>query len=86
MSTASVTSQSLLTAEEFAALPDPGHPEELVRGKVVPMAMPKPRLGQICYKTARILGGRAPGHVSPRKQRRLSARLARRQLVEGNLL
>ncbi|RNL78411.1 phosphate ABC transporter permease PstA [Nocardioides marmorisolisilvae] len=40
----------------------------------------------IFFATARILGGRAPGQVSARKQRRLSARLARRQLVEGNLL
>lgn len=40
----------------------------------------------IFFATARILGGRAPGQVSPRKQRRTSARLARRQLVEGNVL
>jgi phosphate transport system permease protein len=39
----------------------------------------------VFFATARILGGRAPGQVSPRKQRRTSARLARRQLVEGNL-
>lgn len=38
----------------------------------------------VFFATARILGGRAPGQVSPRKQRRTSARLARRQLAEGN--
>jgi Uma2 family endonuclease len=48
MSTASLTSPNLLTAEQFAARPDPGFPEELVRGRIVPMPMPKPRHGQIC--------------------------------------
>lgn len=44
---------SLLTAAEFARLPDPGHPQELVRGVVVDMPPPKPRHGKIC---ARIVG------------------------------
>jgi Uma2 family endonuclease len=48
VSTASLTSATLMTAEEFAARPDPGYPEELVRGRIVPMPMPKPRHGQIC--------------------------------------
>ncbi|MFL6108592.1 MAG: phosphate ABC transporter permease PstA [Marmoricola sp.] len=39
----------------------------------------------IFFAAARILGGRAPGQASPRKVRRTSARLARRQLLEGNL-
>ncbi len=47
MSTASVTTH-LLTAEEFAERPDPGYPEELVRGRIVPVPMPNPRHGQIC--------------------------------------
>jgi len=47
MSTASVPTP-LLTAEQFAARPDPGYPEELVRGRIVPTPMPKPRHGQIC--------------------------------------
>lgn len=47
MSTASVPTP-LLTAEEFAERPDPGNPEELVRGRIVLMPMPKPRHGQIC--------------------------------------
>jgi hypothetical protein len=32
MSTASVTVPPLLTAEQFAERPDPGYPEELVKG------------------------------------------------------
>ena len=48
MSTASVTTPALLTAEQFAERPDPGYPEELVRGRIVPMPMPKPRHGEIC--------------------------------------
>ena len=48
MSTASLTAPALLTAEEFAERPDPGYPEELVRGRIVPMSIPKPRHGEIC--------------------------------------
>jgi Uma2 family endonuclease len=59
MSTASVSTQALLTAEQFAERPDPGYPEELVRGRIVPMPMPKPRLGEICNKAGRILGNLA---------------------------
>src|SRR6186997_1051401 len=62
MSTASVISSAILTAEEFARRPDPGYPEELVRGKIVPMPMPKPRHGEICGKTVRILGNRVDDH------------------------
>ena len=56
MSTASVTTPALLTAEEFAQRPDPGYPEELVRGRIVPLPMPKPRHGEICNRVGRILG------------------------------
>ena len=38
----------LLTAAEFGNLPDPGHPQELVRGVIVDMPPPKSRHGQIC--------------------------------------
>jgi Uma2 family endonuclease len=58
MSTASVTTPALLTAEEFAERPDPGYPEELVRGRVVPMPFSKPRHGEICASAGRILGNR----------------------------
>ena len=36
----------------------------------------------VLFGTARILGGRPPGHISPRKQRRLAAARARRQESE----
>jgi Uma2 family endonuclease len=39
---------SLLTAAEFAGMPDPGHPQELVRGMVVNMPPPKPIHGLVC--------------------------------------
>jgi Uma2 family endonuclease len=67
MSTASVNAPTLLTADEFARRPDPGHPEELVRGRIVPMPPPTRRHGQICNQTGRILGNFADerdlGHV-----------------------
>jgi Uma2 family endonuclease len=56
MSTASQPTPALLTAEEFAERPDPGYPEELVRGRIVPIPMPKPRHGEICSRAGRIFG------------------------------
>jgi Uma2 family endonuclease len=44
--------QRLLTAEEYAKLPDEGIRTELVRGKVVEMNMPAPRHGEICINIA----------------------------------
>ncbi|MBY0526012.1 MAG: Uma2 family endonuclease [Gemmataceae bacterium] len=38
----------LLTAEEFAELPDDGRKMELVRGRIVVLNMPFPRHGEIC--------------------------------------
>ena len=66
MSTASVNTPALVTAEEFAQRPDPGHPEELVRGRIVPMTMPKPRLGEICSRAVRILANWAEDSESGR--------------------
>jgi hypothetical protein len=34
MSTASLSTTPLLTAEQFAERPDPGYPEELVKGRI----------------------------------------------------
>jgi Uma2 family endonuclease len=42
------TIDTLLTAEEYAELPDLGQPSELVRGRIVMMNVPKPRHGVIC--------------------------------------
>ena len=44
--------EALLTAEEYARLPDGGKPTELVRGRIVPMNMPYPRHGEVCCQTA----------------------------------
>ena len=48
--------ESLLTAEEYAALPDQGFPTELVRGKIVPLYVPTPRHGQICGQIVHLIG------------------------------
>jgi Uma2 family endonuclease len=54
--------ETLLTAERYAERPDPGYLEELVRGRVVPMVMPKPRHGYICNKAGRIFGNFVEEH------------------------
>jgi Uma2 family endonuclease len=62
MSTAQASTPGLLTAEEFAERPDPGYPEELVRGRIVRLPQPKPRQGEICGRAVRILGNWADDH------------------------
>lgn len=63
MSTAStVAAEPLLTAEEFARRPDPGHREELIRGRTVPMTMPKPRHGYLCNRAGRLFGNFCEEH------------------------
>ena len=47
--------EALLTAEEFARLPDNGRPAELVRGRVVEMKVPYPRHGEICARVGYLL-------------------------------
>ncbi|HEX5105864.1 MAG TPA: Uma2 family endonuclease [Pirellulaceae bacterium] len=44
----SIAASPLLTADAFARMPDPGHPQELVRGAIIDMPPPKPRHGQVC--------------------------------------
>jgi Uma2 family endonuclease len=56
------TATDLLTAEEFANRPDPGYPEELVRGRIVTMPPPTPRHGQVCSKLDRLMGTFADEH------------------------
>jgi len=46
----------LMRAEEFGKRPDPGYPEELIRGRIVAMSVPDRRHGYICLKVGRILG------------------------------
>ncbi len=62
MSTALVSAPALLTAEQFAQRPDPGHPEELVKGRILAMPLTTPRHGQICNKAGRILGNHAEAY------------------------
>jgi Uma2 family endonuclease len=45
----------LMTAEEFGNRPDPGHPDELVRGKVVAMTLPDRKHGYVCGAVVGIL-------------------------------
>jgi Uma2 family endonuclease len=54
--------EPLLTAEQYARLPDTGMPTELVRGKVVEMNVPTPRHGEICATVARLVGNFAAEH------------------------
>ena len=50
------TIQSLLTAEEYATLPDLEGHHELVRGEIVYMNLPSFRHGKVCAKIARLVG------------------------------
>jgi Uma2 family endonuclease len=53
--TETLTAETLMTVEEFAKRPDPGYPEELVKGRIVRLAPPNRRHGRVCLKTGRIL-------------------------------
>jgi Uma2 family endonuclease len=52
----------LLSAAEYAELPDLGVPTELVRGKVVEMNVPTPRHGEICVNIALLIGPHVRAH------------------------
>jgi Uma2 family endonuclease len=52
----------LLTAEDFGKRPDPGYPEELVRGRIVSMPVPDRRHGYSCLKAGRIFADFADAH------------------------
>lgn len=60
--TAPAVAESLLTAEQFAQRPDTGYPEELVRGRIVPLGQPTRRHGQICAAATHILYNHAKTH------------------------
>lgn len=55
MATAPQTTPALLTAEAFAQRPDPGYPEELVRGRIVAMPPTGRRHGQVCANAVFLL-------------------------------
>jgi len=54
--------QTVMTAEEFAQRPDPGYPEELVKGRIVRMSSPGAEHGRICNKVGRYLGNYVEDH------------------------
>jgi Uma2 family endonuclease len=56
------TVETLLTAEEYAQLPDNGQRNELVRGRIVRVNMPYPRHGKICLKVGRLVGNYVEEH------------------------
>jgi Uma2 family endonuclease len=56
------TDTTLMTAAEYARLPDTGVPTELVRGEVVEMNQLTPRHGQVCGRTDRLMGTFADEH------------------------
>lgn len=51
--------EKLLTAEEFARMPDPGYPTELVQGRVVEMSSPGFEHGEICGQIAYLVNAHA---------------------------
>ncbi len=55
MSTATASPVKLWTVDEYAKRPDPGYPEELVRGRIVAMPVPKRRHGQLCAQIVFLL-------------------------------
>lgn len=54
--------ERLLTAEEYARLPDNGEPTELVRGRVVAMNVPNFRHGWLCTRIGRLVGNFVADH------------------------
>ncbi len=67
MASVTQSAQGLFTAEEFGRRPDPGYPEELVRGRIFTMPPRGARHGKVCAKLVRFLGPYADeldlGHV-----------------------
>src|SRR3954468_9209856 len=61
----STIQQPLISAEEFAKMPDPadGSRLELVRGEVLVMPPPKGKHGIVCSRISRFLGN----HVEPKR-------------------
>ena len=72
------TATALMTAEEYAALPDLGRPTELVRGEIIEMNVPTPRHGQVCGNTCYLVRqykqSHDTGHVATNDAGVLTAR------------
>jgi Uma2 family endonuclease len=61
------TATSLMTAEQYMALPDSfDGPTELVKGELVTMPPPFPRHGEICFRIAFLLGTHLDRHATGR--------------------
>ena len=58
--------QHLLSAAEYAQLPDRGIPTELVRGRVVERNVPAPRHGEICANITTLINPHVRGRVMGR--------------------
>ena len=58
----SAVATEILTAKEFARLPDDGIPSELVRGRIVRMNIPKPLHGLVCGNITVVLGSFVKKH------------------------
>ena len=56
----------LVTAEEFEKRPDPGYPEELVRGRIVALPIPDRRHGYVCMRAGRVIGDFVQEHGAGR--------------------
>jgi Uma2 family endonuclease len=56
------TTVELLSAEDYARLPDDGRPTELVQGQVTEMNPPSPRHGKICVRIAGVLSNFVESH------------------------
>jgi Uma2 family endonuclease len=52
---AMATAEALMTAEEFGQRPDPGHPEELVQGRIVGIPPPDRRHGFVCCQASYLI-------------------------------
>jgi Uma2 family endonuclease len=55
--------EALITAEDYAQMPDDGRCTELVRGRIIELTQPTFVHGRICYKVALLLGN----HVEQRQ-------------------
>jgi len=56
------TAETLMTAVEFGDRPDPGYPEELVRGRIAPGKYADPRHGVVCSQAIRLFGKHVEEH------------------------
>jgi Uma2 family endonuclease len=54
--------ETLLTAEEYSELPDPGYPTELVRGRIVRMNVPAFQHGKFCGRISVTFGRYVDDH------------------------